>query len=76
MRSSRVQKRLLQRAGLGRLHGRALRKSGDSCGARIRATPIAEAMLAPVVMEHALRQRALCGDGVVATPDVQARRRT
>ena len=42
----------------------------------IRATPIAEAMLALVVMEHALRQRAQCGDVVVATPDVQARRRT
>jgi chorismate synthase len=28
----------------------------------IRATPIAEAMLALVVMEHALRQRAQCGD--------------
>ena len=40
----------------------------------IRATPIAEAMLALVVMEHALRQRAQCGDVVVATPDVQARR--
>ncbi len=32
----------------------------------IRATPIAEAMLALVVMEHALRRRAQCGD-VVAT---------
>ena len=41
----------------------------------IRATPIAEAMLALVVMEHALRQRAQCGDVVVATPDVQALRR-
>ena len=40
----------------------------------IRATPIAEAMLALVVMEHALRQRAQCGDVVVATPDVQAGR--
>ncbi len=28
----------------------------------LRATPIAEAMLALVVMEHALRQRAQCGD--------------
>ncbi len=37
----------------------------------IRATPIAEAMLALVVMEHALRQRAQCGDVVVATPDVE-----
>ena len=41
----------------------------------IRATPIAEAMLALVVMEHALRQRAQCGDVLVATPDVQALRR-
>ena len=32
----------------------------------IRATPIAEAMLALVVMEHALRHRAQCGDVVVA----------
>jgi chorismate synthase len=28
----------------------------------IRATPIAEAMLALVVMEHVLRNRAQCGD--------------
>ncbi len=41
----------------------------------IRATPILEAMLALVVMEHALRQRAQCGDVVVATPDVEAARR-
>ena len=41
----------------------------------IRATPIAEAMLALVVMEHALRQRAQCGDVVVATPDVEIVRR-
>ena len=34
----------------------------------IRATPIAEAMLALVVMEHALRNRAQCGD-VVGAPD-------
>ena len=32
----------------------------------IRATPIAEAMLALVVMDHALRQRAQCGDVVLA----------
>ena len=38
----------------------------------IRATPIAEAMLALVVMEHALRQRAQCADVVVATPDIAA----
>ncbi len=30
----------------------------------IRATPIAEALLALVIMEHALRQRAQCGDVV------------
>ena len=41
----------------------------------IRATPILEAMLALVVMEHALRQRAQCGDVVVSTPDVEAVRR-
>jgi chorismate synthase len=34
----------------------------------IRATPIAEAMLALVVMEHALRNRAQCGD-VIGAPD-------
>ena len=36
----------------------------------IRATPIAEAMLALVVMEHALRQRAQNADVVVCTPDI------
>ncbi len=36
----------------------------------IRATPIAEALLALVVMEHALRQRAQCADVRVDTPDV------
>ncbi|WP_332777997.1 chorismate synthase [Polaromonas sp.] len=36
----------------------------------IRATPIAEAMLALVVMEHALRQRAQCADVVVSTPNI------
>jgi chorismate synthase len=41
----------------------------------IRATPIAEAMLALVVMEHALRQRAQCGDVTVTTPDIQAQAR-
>ncbi|MFC7411117.1 chorismate synthase [Hydrogenophaga atypica] len=38
----------------------------------IRATPIAEALLALVVMEHALRQRAQCGDVTVGTPDIAA----
>jgi chorismate synthase len=39
----------------------------------IRATPIAEAMLALVVMDHALRHRAQCGDVSVATPQIPAR---
>ncbi|AKJ28451.1 chorismate synthase [Caldimonas brevitalea] len=36
----------------------------------IRATPIAEALLALVVMDHALRHRAQCGDVRVGTPDI------
>lgn len=38
----------------------------------IRATPIAEAMLALVLMDHALRHRAQCADVKVATPDIAA----
>ena len=38
----------------------------------IRATPIAEAMLALVVMEHALRQRAQCGDVTVSLKPIKA----
>ncbi|HSV55326.1 MAG TPA: chorismate synthase, partial [Burkholderiaceae bacterium] len=38
----------------------------------IRATPIAEAMLALVVMEHALRHRAQCGDVAVPVPPIEA----
>ena len=38
----------------------------------IRATPIIEAMLALVVMEHALRQRAQCGDVLPALPPIAA----
>ena len=38
----------------------------------IRATPIAEAMLALVVMEHALAQRAQCGDVQVSTLAIAA----
>ncbi|WP_026096541.1 chorismate synthase [Ideonella sp. B508-1] len=41
----------------------------------IRATPIAEAMLALVLIDHALRHRAQCGDVRVATPDIAAVRR-
>ena len=36
----------------------------------IRATPIAEAMLALVLMDHALRHRAQCADVLTATPDI------
>jgi chorismate synthase len=39
----------------------------------IRATPIAEAMLALVLMDHAMRQRAQCGDATVATAPIAAR---
>jgi len=39
----------------------------------IRATPIAEAMLALVLMDHALRQRAQCGDVESGTPKIAAR---
>lgn len=38
----------------------------------IRATPIAEAMLALVVMDHALRHRAQCGDVRVELKPIQA----
>jgi len=40
----------------------------------IRATPIAEALLALVLIDHALRHRAQCGDVNVATPDIAAAR--
>ncbi len=40
----------------------------------IRATPIAEAMLALVVMEHVLQHRAQCGDVVQAMPRIAAQR--
>ncbi len=39
----------------------------------IRATPIAEAMLALVLMDHALRHRAQCGDVRLDTPAIAAR---
>jgi chorismate synthase len=40
----------------------------------IRATPIAEAMLALVVMDHALRHRAQCGDVVPALAPIAGQR--
>ena len=39
----------------------------------IRATPIAEAMMALVLMDHYLRHRAQNGDVVVETPDIEKR---
>jgi hypothetical protein len=41
----------------------------------IRATPIAEAMLALVLMDHYLRFRAQCGDVVQTTPVITRRSR-
>lgn len=38
----------------------------------IRATPIAEAMLALVLMDHALRQRGQNADVLVSVPNIQA----
>jgi chorismate synthase len=38
----------------------------------IRATPIAESLLALVLIEHALRHRAQCGDVRVSTPAIPA----
>jgi chorismate synthase len=39
----------------------------------IRATPIAEALMAIVLMDHALRHRAQCGDVVSETPFIPGR---
>ena len=44
----------------------------DPCVA-IRATPVAEAMLALVLMDHALRHRAQCGEVACPTPQIAAR---
>ena len=38
----------------------------------IRAAPIAEALLALVLMDHALRHRAQCGDVVQSVPPIKA----
>ena len=54
-------------------HGRAIEVATqgrhDPC-VGIRATPIAEAMLALVLIDHALRHRAQCGDVVCSTPRI------
>lgn len=39
----------------------------------VRATPIAEAMLALVLMDHALRHRAQCAEAKTSTPAIAAR---
>jgi chorismate synthase len=58
------------------IHGKAadVRTTGrhDPC-VGIRATPIAEAMMALVLMDHMLRHRAQCGDVVPTTPRIPAR---
>ena len=54
-------------AAIVQTHGRH-----DPC-VGIRATPIAEAMLALVLIDHALRHRAQCGDVHCATPRLPAR---
>jgi chorismate synthase len=61
-----------------RLPGRSINLNGESIEVvthgrhdpcvGIRATPIAEALMAIVIMDHALRHRAQCGDVVSGTP--------
>ena len=63
--SIRLARRSIDLAGAAvsvETHGRH-----DPC-VGIRATPVAEAMLALVLIDHALRHRAQCGDVVCATP--------
>jgi len=68
--SIRLDRRSIDKAGhpvTVNTHGRH-----DPC-VGIRATPIAEAMLAIVLMDHALRHRAQNADVVTATPRIAAR---
>jgi chorismate synthase len=65
--SIRIPRRSIDKAGrevMVETHGRH-----DPC-VGIRATPIAEAMLALVLMDHALRHRAQCADVKVETPRI------
>ncbi|MBZ0105393.1 MAG: chorismate synthase [Sulfuricella denitrificans] len=67
--SIRIPRHSINRAGepiMVETHGRH-----DPC-VGIRATPIAEAMLAIVLMDHALRQRAQNADVVCGTPKIPA----
>jgi chorismate synthase len=69
--SIRLPRRSIDRSGaptVVQTHGRH-----DPC-VGIRATPIAEAMLALVVMDHALRQRAQNADVSLAVPPIPGRR--
>ena len=68
--SIRLPRRSIDKAGNPvtlETHGRH-----DPC-VGIRAVPIAEAVVALVLMDHALRQRAQCADVVTETPVVPAR---
>ena len=67
--SIRTPRRSIDRAG----HPTVVETFGrhDPC-VGIRATPIVEAMLALVVMDHVLAHRAQCGDVVVDTPPIAA----
>ena len=68
--SIRLDRRSIDKAGrpvIVNTHGRH-----DPC-VGIRATPIAEAMLALVLMDHALRHRAQNADVVTKTPKIAAR---
>ncbi len=65
--SIRIERRSIDKQGdpaVVATHGRH-----DPC-VGIRATPIAEAMLALVLIDHALRHRAQCGDVSTATPKI------
>ncbi len=67
--SIRTPRASIDRAGLPttvETHGRH-----DPC-VGIRATPIAEALLALVLMDHVLRHRAQCGDVLLAVPPIPA----
>lgn len=63
--SIRIERRTIDRNG----HATVVSTQGrhDPC-VGIRATPIAEAMLALVLMDHLLRHRAQCGDVQPSTP--------
>lgn len=69
--SIRTPRRSIDKAGQSTVvetHGRH-----DPC-VGIRATPVAESLLALVLADHALRHRAQCGDVSVATPSIEAHR--